>query len=107
MFEGAKASHKTTVLSNISRLKKYNYRSIWIPMNATVTIDKARYVFEQFFKTSENRFIMTPVDEMKHIFIIDGLHLEDNLNTKFSEFFRMRDTYRVYYHIENGFFVNI
>ena len=107
LFEGAKASHKTTVLSNISRLKKYNYRSIWIPMNATVTIDKARYVFEQFFKTSENRFIMTPVDEMKHIFIIDDLHLEDSLNTKFSEFFRMWDTYGGYYHIENGFFVNI
>lgn len=107
MFEGQKASQKTMVLNNISRLKKYNYRSIWIPMTATVTIDKARYVFEQFFKTSENRFVMSPVDGMKHIFIIDDLHMEDNLNTKFSEFFRMWDIYGGYYHIENGYFVNI
>lgn len=113
LFEGTRASNKTTVLSTISRLKKYNYRSIWIPMTATVTIDKARFVFEKFFKTSENRFIMNPIDEMKHIFIIDDLHLESqythgsNLRTNFSEFFRMWDNYGGYYHIENGYFVNI
>mmetsp|Transcript_14686 Transcript_14686/g.16969 ORF Transcript_14686/g.16969 Transcript_14686/m.16969 type:complete len:186 (+) Transcript_14686:1889-2446(+) len=50
---------------------------------------------------------MTSIDSMKPLFVIDDLHLEDHLGSNFSEFFRMWDRYGGYYHIENGYFVNI
>jgi hypothetical protein len=64
-------------------------------------------VFEQFYKTSENRFVMTPIDAKEPLFIIDDLNLETHYNSNYSEFFRMWDTYGGYYHLENGYFVNI
>lgn len=76
-------------------------------MTASVTVDKCRAVYEKFYKTSENRFVLTPIDSKDPLYIIDDLHLEENLNTNFSEFFRMWDTYGGYYHLEKGYFVNI
>ena len=107
LFEGKSACQKTTVLSNICHKQRMKYRSIWIPLTVSNTIEKSRKVFEQFYKTSENRFVMNSVDEYKPLFIIDDLHLERNLNSSFSEFFRMWDSYGGYYHLENGYFVNV
>ena len=107
MFEGKDATHKTTVLSSISKKQKQKWRSIWIPLTVTTSIDKWRKVYEKFFKTSENRFIMTPLDSMKPLFIIDDLHLEDHLTSNISEFLRMWENYGGYYNIENGHFINI
>ena len=106
-FEGKGACQKTTVLSNISNKQRSKFRSIWIPLTISNTIEKSRKVFEQFYKTSENRFILTPIDSYKPLFIIDDLHLEENVKTSFSEFFRMWDTYGGYYHLENGYFANV
>ena len=107
MFEGKDATHKTTVLSSISKKQKQKWRSIWIPLSVTTTINKWRKVYEKFFKTSENRHILTPIDSLKPLFIIDDLHLEDHLTSNFSEFLRMWENYGGYYNIENGQFVNI
>lgn len=106
-FEGKSACQKTTVLKNISQKQKFKYRTIWIPLTVPNTIEKSRKVFEQFYKISENRFVMTPIDSYKPLFIIDDLHMEENLNTSFSEFFRMWDLYGGYYRPENGHFVNV
>jgi len=106
-FEGKSATQKTTVLTNITHKQRQNYRSIWVPMTASVTIQKSRKVFEQFYETSENRFVMSPIDSKPPLFIIDDLHLGDHLNSNFAEFFRMWDNYGGYYHLENGYFVNV
>lgn len=76
-------------------------------MTASNTITKSRKVFEQFYKISENRFVMVPIDSKAPVFIIDDLHLEEHLNNNFSEFYRMWDSYGGYYHLENGHFVNV
>lgn len=106
-FEGKSASQKSTVMKNIAHKKRQKYRSIWIPMTASNTITKSRKVFEQFYKISENRFVMVPIDNKDPVFIIDDLHLEEHLNSNFSEFFRMWEAYGGYYHLENGYFVNV
>ena len=106
-FEGKSACQKTTVLKNISHKQRLKFRTIWIPLTISNTIEKTRKVFEQFYKTSENRFVLTPIDSYKPLFIIDDLHMEENLNTSFSEFFRMWEIYGGYYHMENGYFLNV
>lgn len=106
-FEGKSACQKTTILSNISHKKRHKHRSVWIPLTSSVTVEKSRKVFEKFYETSENRFVMRPIDSRSPLFIIDDLHLEENFNSNFSEFFRMWDRYGGYYHLESGYFVNV
>lgn len=105
-IEGKTACQKTTVLTNLSHKLRMEYRSFWIPMTISNSIEKSRKMYEQFYKTSENRFIMTPIDHLKPLLIIDDLHLEDNMNSSFSDFFRMWDSYGGYYHLESGQFIN-
>jgi hypothetical protein len=87
-IEGKSACQKSTVLKNICHKQRLHFRSIWVPMTAANSIDKTRKVIEQFCKPSEDRFILAPVNDQKPLFVIDDLHLEENTNTRFSEFFK-------------------
>jgi hypothetical protein len=78
---GEPGTRKTTILNIFHEKYEDIYKTVFIPVSSFLTLPNFKAYIDKFY-SQKRKNILLPKDWRKTVFMIDDLHLSNNLSTQ-------------------------